>query len=183
MFVQNGTLNPRHKWTNNPRAGEEASKWVVRKGVSDMETVTATQPTASAAATAASSAGVTGGGPSKDSGTEDYYQAVGSSQDTTVEITIPDGTSYIVVNGTTGPQRTTLSVVLMPSPPNFRPFSTQSGGELSNNASNPWAADTVLFMRELDPTVRYTMNLMSSLFTSGPTVGIHSITYYYGLAP
>lgn len=169
FLVQNGTLNPRLQWTNDQYNSSHV--WKVRKGISDLEVVTATQPTAGATATG----GVTP--PAKDSGVEDYYQVVSSSSSNKCGIPIPDGTSLVIINGTTGLHRTSLIAEFMPLAPNSR---SDSGTDFLNNASNPWAADTVLYMRELDPTVRYGLTLSSD--SNDGTIGIHSITYYYGLA-
>lgn len=159
-----------------------SASWKVLKGVTDTMHAMAGSPTAASTAPVSS--------PSKDSGPEDYWQAISPDHETRCDIPVPDGASFVIVNGTTGPNRATLQVDILPLPPTTRgpagwENDSDSNTESFHSANNTWAADAILFMRELDPTVRYTVSLQpDSLGTaSGGELGIHSITYLYGLDP
>lgn len=183
FFITNATLNPRLTWTNDTT--NPSHRWNAQKGVADPPFTVAgapggasLTPAASPAPTAAASTAATSGtGPSKDSGPEDYYQARAIGSEPAVDIPIPDGTSFIVINGTVGPQRTALRTEITPAPPNWDNSTARSA-----NASNVWSADTVLYIQELDPNVRYIVKLQAyDLGSMTPTIGLHSITYYSGL--
>ncbi|BEI80775.1 hypothetical protein CcaverHIS002_0113040 [Cutaneotrichosporon cavernicola] len=197
-FVINGALNPRLRWVNQDQSA--ANLWKVHNGVADVLIPTsgnapgggggggnagnaggaggATRPLASPVQTVS---GPTTSSPAKDSGPQDYWQAISSNPGTYSEIPIPNGVSFIMINGTTGPGRTKLQAQILPLPPSQN-TSTSDGTESFNSANNSWATDTILYLRELDPTVRYNLTLSPFPTTSNETatVGIHSITYWYG---
>jgi hypothetical protein len=187
-FIIDGAFNPRYGWVNSTDG--TTKHWMAIKGVApEMETamggpVTAS-PTATDAPTAVST--VAASSPSKDSGPEDYWQALSPHPETRCDIQVPEGVSFVIVNGSTGRGRTALAAGFLPSPPHPRPASNASNDpsittEKFYSANNSWGTDTILFMRELDPTVRYTLSLQPAQGDQG-NVGIHSITYLYGLAP
>ncbi|GMK57434.1 hypothetical protein CspeluHIS016_0402680 [Cutaneotrichosporon spelunceum] len=121
--------------------------------------------------------------PSKDSGPEDYWQVISPHFSTKCEIPIPDGTAFIIINGTTGLSRTKLDVQINPPPPSHG--SSNGIVESFDSANSVWATDTILYLRELDPSVHYNVTLSphpSEAFWIN-TVGLHSITYLQGLEP
>ncbi|BEJ17670.1 hypothetical protein CspHIS471_0610710 [Cutaneotrichosporon sp. HIS471] len=192
-FVINGALNPRLRWVNQDQSA--ANLWKVHKGVADVlipitgsapgggagNAGNAGGPTKTMATPAQTVSGPTASSPAKDSGPEDYWQAISSNPGTLSEIPIPNGVSFIMINGTTGPGRTKLQAQILPLPPSHN-TSTSDGTESFNSANNSWATDTILYLRELDPTVQYNLTLSPFPTTSNETatVGIHSITYWYG---
>lgn len=90
---------------------------------------------------------------------------------------VPANTSFLVVNGTTGPKMGNFLVSLTPAPP-------LSESSANGNARSAWSDPVVLYVTPLDPAVNYTVQLSSG----GPGMaddyegqGYHSATFYSGL--
>ncbi|CAK9784694.1 hypothetical protein CC85DRAFT_282880 [Cutaneotrichosporon oleaginosum] len=174
-FITDGALNPRLTWENHTT--DPSARWRVQKGVADvMEVAASPIPTATATQPLT--------GPVRDSGPSAYWQAVSASNDTSCRLTVPAGTSFLVINGTTGLGRGVLAAEFQPLPPLPRGRSNETPSDIAseqfNSANSSWAADTILYVRELDPTVQYNLSVRSAASEKG-NIGIHSITYFYGL--
>ncbi|WOO77091.1 uncharacterized protein LOC62_01G000683 [Vanrija pseudolonga] len=91
---------------------------------------------------------------------------------------VPANTSFLVVNGTTGPKMGSYIVALTPAPPLSETSSVF-------NARSAWEDPVVLYATPLDPAVQYTAQLSSgSTGLPGDNAGhgYHAVTFYSGLS-
>lgn len=99
-----------------------------------------------------------------------YDHAVASSNTgAELSVTLPPKTSYIVINGTTGPAWDKLYINLSPAPP-LNPVSFAWV-----TTRNKWVADSIVYAMPLDPRVRYNLSMAPALNSS---VALHSVTLY-----
>ncbi|WOO80222.1 uncharacterized protein LOC62_03G003734 [Vanrija pseudolonga] len=102
-----------------------------------------------------------------------YDHAVGSSNTgAELSVTLPPRTSYIIINGTTGPTYDKLYINISPAPPlNPASFAWVT-------TRNKWVSDSIVYAMPLDPRVVYNLSMAPALNSS---VALHSITLYSGV--
>ncbi|KLT44958.1 hypothetical protein CC85DRAFT_310755 [Cutaneotrichosporon oleaginosum] len=92
----------------------------------------------------------------------------------TVTIPVPPGTTYLLLNGTVGPDRGDALVKWNPHPPDF----PSEGWYFI--ATCGWSAPALLYAKYLDPDVVYnlTIQTLSSELYNVTNIGLHMLTYY-----
>ncbi|GMK57435.1 hypothetical protein CspeluHIS016_0402690 [Cutaneotrichosporon spelunceum] len=91
-------------------------------------------------------------------------------QNANVTIHVPLRTSFVVLNGTVGPDRSGPSYHWTPVPPGWRPSDMQSGG-----ARSPWVSGQLLHAQRLDPDVNYVLDVTQSTLGN---VHLDTVTFY-----
>lgn len=87
-----------------------------------------------------------------------------------VTIDVPSNTSFILINGTVGPDRGFPTYRWDPKPPGAQ-YSEWKGG----NADRPWVSGQPLYAQRLDPDVNYTLAVTQSPLGS---VYLDTVTFY-----
>lgn len=96
--------------------------------------------------------------------------------------TVPDNTSFLMLNGTMGPD---LTVATISCDPQAVSDNTTAQGGSSVEVYNAWeVADSVLYMATLDPKRQYniSVNTDSLPVVGQPAIGLHSVTFFSGLS-
>lgn len=89
-------------------------------------------------------------------------------------VPVPANTSFVMINGTTGPDRDLLSVAYSVDPPE------QASVFYGVNATTKWVTPGILYWAPLDPTVQYNLTLSGNQVTAA-NISLHSVTFYSGL--
>ncbi|WOO80225.1 uncharacterized protein LOC62_03G003737 [Vanrija pseudolonga] len=132
-MVVNGSLNPYYKWSGPNVTGEnEYYNTVDWQVSSELDGVAGQQP------------------PSpwqgqKTATTQTYYSKVG--------LPVPLGTNYVIVNGTTGPDKWWAVVYLVPEEPGVDVIRTVM-------LYNPWVSVQTILQAPLDPTLKYNLTIV-----------------------
>ncbi|KAL1412104.1 hypothetical protein Q8F55_003103 [Vanrija albida] len=101
-----------------------------------------------------------------------YDHAVSGSADAVLKTKLPPGTSFLVLNGTTGPDYDKLYLNLQPPPP----LTPKSYTYLMTK--DKWVSKSLLYFTPLDPTFNYTLTLAPG---DNSSVSLHSLTLYSGV--
>lgn len=83
-----------------------------------------------------------------------YDHAIGTNG-AVVSLSVPKNTSFIMVNGTIGPENGVVSVEVSPQPESLQ---TQAFASY-----NPYESLAKIFMTPLDPTVLYSLSIRSDI--------------------
>lgn len=92
--------------------------------------------------------------------------------------TVPANTSFMMLNGSMGPDQGQISVQVSPLPP-------YSNGDLPPPAvqhSRIPQRDAVFYMTTLDPGVEYNVTISAGEFNGSSIAGIHSATFWSGVS-
>lgn len=97
--------------------------------------------------------------------------------------TVPNST-YMIINGTMGPEYSRYSIHMSPLPPGAIPL---KGGTYSNFQFSPYRNPGAFYLTPLDPQIQYAVSIQGAIneatettaFTPAPA-NIHSVTFYAG---
>lgn len=101
-----------------------------------------------------------------------YDHAVSSGADAVLTAKLPPSTTFLILNGTTGPDYDKLYVNLHPAPP----LTPKSYSYITTR--DKWVSKSILYFTPLDPTFNYTLTLAPAINSS---VSLHSLTLYSGV--
>ncbi|KAL1413581.1 hypothetical protein Q8F55_001355 [Vanrija albida] len=106
-----------------------------------------------------------------------YPHITSSNNNSYLQFNIPHNTSYLVVNGTAGPDNGIMFYLWNVSPPLVEQVSGFS-------AYNAWAAPNVMYAMTLDPGVVYNLTLgpFTSTNKTGNAFALHSVAFYSALS-
>lgn len=109
--------------------------------------------------------------------------AISKTYDSKVGLPLPLGTTYVIVNATTGPDKWWAEVFLTPERPGVQVIRTAM-------LNNPWVSVQTIFQAPLDPTLNYNLTILPTTdqydnvinTTKGfdpAYVSLHSIQFFY----
>ncbi|KAL1412105.1 hypothetical protein Q8F55_003104 [Vanrija albida] len=96
-----------------------------------------------------------------------------------VEIHVPANTSFMMVNGTIGPDLGGLDATLKTGPGGWNSTIVRSGPSRVN-LSSPYVAPAMIWYTALDPALRYNLTLAPYNIRNS-SISLHSVTFYSGL--
>lgn len=91
-------------------------------------------------------------------------------QESKVTVNVPPRTAFVLIRGTTGPDRSSATYSWEPAPPGGISGDWQVG-----NASRPWVSRQTLYGQRLDPDVNYVLDVSQS---SLGNVYLEAVTFY-----